>query len=51
MPRAVGQVVEGMDVVGKIAQVETDAGARPLEKIVMEKVRIEEPAGSAVSEQ
>ena len=46
-----GQVVEGMDVVGKIAQAETDAGARPLEKIVMEKVRIEEPAGSTVSEQ
>lgn len=35
-----GQVFEGMDVVDKIAGVETDGNDRPLEPVVMEKVEI-----------
>jgi peptidyl-prolyl cis-trans isomerase B (cyclophilin B) len=46
-----GQVVEGMDVVNKIAETQTDAGNRPLERVVMESVRIEDSAESAASEQ
>jgi peptidyl-prolyl cis-trans isomerase B (cyclophilin B) len=36
-----GHVVEGMDVVRKIAQSETDSDDRPLEPIAMQDVRIE----------
>jgi peptidyl-prolyl cis-trans isomerase B (cyclophilin B) len=36
-----GQVVQGMDVVDKIANAERDSRDNPLEKIVMEKVTIE----------
>ncbi|NLJ98207.1 MAG: peptidylprolyl isomerase [Tissierellia bacterium] len=35
-----GQVFEGMDVVDKIASVETDAGDKPVEPVIMEKVQI-----------
>jgi len=38
-----GRVVEGMDVVRKIAQAETDSDDRPLEPISMQDVRIEGP--------
>lgn len=34
---AFGEVVEGMDVVDKIAKVETDANDKPLEDVVIEK--------------
>jgi len=39
-----GKVIKGMDTVDKIAQVKTDPGDRPLEKVVMKKVyeKIEE---------
>ncbi len=40
-----GHVVEGMDVVRKIAQSETDSNDRPLEPISMRNVRIEGPPG------
>lgn len=46
-----GQVVEGMDVVNKIAETQTDADSRPLERVVMESVRIEDSAESAAPEQ
>jgi peptidyl-prolyl cis-trans isomerase B (cyclophilin B) len=46
-----GQVVEGMDVVNKIAEMETDAGSRPLERVVMESVRIEDSPESTAPEQ
>lgn len=36
-----GQVVDGMDVVRKIGQVETNANDRPLDEVVMESVEIE----------
>lgn len=36
-----GQVYEGMEVVDKIANVATDAGDMPVEKVIMEKVSIE----------
>ena len=42
---AFGQVIEGMDVVHEIEKVKTDQNDRPLEKIVMEKVHIEEAPG------
>lgn len=35
-----GKVVKGMDVVDKIAKVKTDSENRPLEDVVVEKVRI-----------
>jgi peptidylprolyl isomerase len=35
-----GEVVEGMDVVDKIAKVQTDAGDRPVEEVVIEKAEI-----------
>ena len=35
-----GQVFEGMDVVDKIAEVETDANDKPIEPVIMEKVEI-----------
>lgn len=35
-----GQVIEGMDVVDKIAEVETDSNDKPLEPVIMEKVEI-----------
>jgi peptidyl-prolyl cis-trans isomerase B (cyclophilin B) len=35
-----GQVIEGMDVVDKIAAVETGAGDKPLEDIVIEKIEV-----------
>jgi len=35
-----GKVVEGMDVVDKIAKVQTDAGDRPVEDVVIEKAEI-----------
>ena len=46
-----GQVVEGMDVVNRIAETQTDADSRPLERIVMESVSIEDSAESATPEQ
>ena len=38
---AFGQVIEGMDVVNKIAETATDYSDRPLEKQVMKKVTVE----------
>lgn len=38
---AFGKVIEGMDVVNKIADVDTDYGDMPLSPIVMEKVTVE----------
>jgi peptidyl-prolyl cis-trans isomerase B (cyclophilin B) len=35
-----GQVIEGMDVVDKIATVETGAGDKPVEDVVIEKIEI-----------
>jgi peptidyl-prolyl cis-trans isomerase B (cyclophilin B) len=35
-----GQVIEGMDVVDKIAAVETGAGDKPVEDVVIEKIEI-----------
>lgn len=35
-----GEVVEGMDVVDKIAKVETDANDKPLEDVIIEKAEI-----------
>ena len=35
-----GQVFEGMDIVDKIADVETDSGDKPIEPVIMEKVEI-----------
>jgi peptidyl-prolyl cis-trans isomerase A (cyclophilin A) len=37
-----GEVVDGMDVVGTIATVDTDASDRPAEDIVLQKVEVEE---------
>ncbi|NQU08272.1 MAG: peptidylprolyl isomerase, partial [Candidatus Abyssubacteria bacterium] len=37
-----GQVVEGMEVVQAIGRVSTDSGDRPLEKVVIKKVTIQE---------
>lgn len=37
-----GHVFEGMDIVDKIAKVETDGNNKPLEEVVMEKVVLEE---------
>ncbi|MBI4575909.1 MAG: peptidylprolyl isomerase [Planctomycetes bacterium] len=37
-----GQVVEGQQVVDEIGALDTDAGDRPLERVVMRSVRIEE---------
>lgn len=37
-----GQVLEGMDVVDKIAAVKVDGASKPLDPVVMEKVEIEE---------
>lgn len=37
-----GEVVEGMDVVNKISELPTEAGDRPLEEVVLEKVEISE---------
>jgi peptidylprolyl isomerase len=37
---AFGEVVEGMDVVDKIAKVETDANDRPIEDVVIEKASV-----------
>lgn len=37
-----GQVFDGMDVVDRIAAVETDLGDKPIEPIVMEEVRVVE---------
>jgi cyclophilin family peptidyl-prolyl cis-trans isomerase len=45
-----GQVVEGMDVVKKIGEVETDADNRPLENILLRGVMIEGVSDSSVSE-
>ncbi len=36
-----GKVVSGMDVVVKIGAVETDGGDKPLEDVIIEKVRVE----------
>ena len=38
---AFGQVTEGMDIVNKIAETQTDYSDRPLEKQVMKKVTVE----------
>jgi len=46
-----GQVVEGMDVVNKIAEMQTDAGSRPLERVVMERVGIEDSAAPTAPEE
>jgi peptidyl-prolyl cis-trans isomerase B (cyclophilin B) len=35
-----GQVIEGMDVVDKIAAVETGAGDKPVEDVVIEKIEV-----------
>jgi peptidylprolyl isomerase len=35
-----GEVIEGMDVVDKIAKVQTDASDRPLEEVVIEKAEV-----------
>lgn len=35
-----GQVIEGMDVVDKIASVETGAGDKPVEDVVIEKIEV-----------
>ncbi|WP_404329712.1 peptidylprolyl isomerase [Mesobacillus maritimus] len=35
-----GQVIEGMDVVDKIAAVETEAGDKPVEDVVIEKIEV-----------
>lgn len=43
-----GQVTEGMDVVRKIAQSETDSNEKPLVRIVMREVTIEDFSGSTV---
>ena len=40
-----GQVFEGLEVVDKIAGVETDANDRPVEDVIMEKVQIVEYEG------
>jgi len=45
-----GQVVEGMEVVKKIGEVETDANNRPLENILLRGVMIEDVPDSSVSE-
>lgn len=37
-----GQVFEGMDIVDKIAKVDTDMNDRPIEPVVMESVNIVE---------
>jgi len=39
-----GRVVEGIEVVRQIGQTETGRGDRPVQKVVMEKVAIEEAA-------
>ena len=39
---AFGKVVEGMDVVDEIAECETDFSDKPLEKVVIKRVTIEE---------
>ena len=39
---AFGQVIEGMDVVNKLAEVATDYSDAPLEKQVMKSVTVEE---------
>jgi peptidyl-prolyl cis-trans isomerase A (cyclophilin A) len=36
-----GEIVEGMDVIDKIAKVKKDSGDKPLEPVVMKKVTIE----------
>ena len=38
---AFGKDIEGMDVVNTIAETDTDAGDRPLEEVVMQKVTVE----------
>lgn len=38
---AFGQIIEGMDVVNKIAETDTDYNDRPLEKQVMKKVTVD----------
>jgi cyclophilin family peptidyl-prolyl cis-trans isomerase len=38
-----GRVIEGQDVVDKIATAPTGPGDRPVKEVVMEKVTIEEP--------
>jgi peptidyl-prolyl cis-trans isomerase B (cyclophilin B) len=38
---AFGKVIEGMDVVNKIAETKTDWSDRPMEDQVMEKVTVE----------
>ncbi|MBA4184026.1 MAG: peptidylprolyl isomerase, partial [Acidobacteria bacterium] len=37
-----GQVIEGQDVIDAIAEVQTNERDKPLEKVVMEKVTVEE---------
>src|SRR5215510_1455792 len=39
-----GKVIEGLDVVDKIAEVETNPNDKPLDPVVMNRVYIEEPA-------
>lgn len=36
-----GQVFEGMDIVDKIAAVETDGNDKPMEPVVIEKIEID----------
>lgn len=42
-----GQVIEGMDIVDKIAGVETDAADKPLEPVIIENLTIEVVEGAA----
>ena len=37
---AFGEVIEGMDVVDEIAKVETGAGDKPVEDVVIKKARV-----------
>lgn len=37
-----GQVIEGMDIVDKIATVPTGAGDRPIDNVIIEKITVAE---------
>ena len=46
----VGQVLEGMETVFKVAEVKTDKNDRPLKDVVMKKVYMEEKEEEAEEE-